>query len=149
MKHKRYVFVPYLDRIKWIHYAMFHYTSNGSSRHMGHNILSRKCFIVIIKVHNSLFMNTDTSLDTMYRSFVITFFRNELSHTLTTRIKSKIIYAFKPTHSTKTACTLFLCCSRLSVAIYVLCDSHGRLEQSFYPGKVKPSIDYSSCRKTK
>lgn len=99
MKHKRYVCVPYLDRIKWIHYAMFHYTSNGSSRHMGHNILSRKCFIVIIKVHNSLYMNTDTSLDTTYKSFVITFFINELSHTLTTRIKSKIRYAFKPTHT--------------------------------------------------
>lgn len=131
MKHKRYVCVPYLDRIKWIHYAMFHYTSNGPSRHMGHNIFSRKCFIVIIKVHNSLFMNTDTSLDTMYRSSVITFFINELSHTLTTRIKSKIRYAFKPTHSTKTAYTLFLCCFSLSVARYVLCDSHGRLEEKF------------------
>lgn len=90
MKYKRCVCAPYLDRIKWIHYAMFHYTSNGPSRHMGHHILSRKCFIVIIKVHNSLFMNTDTSLDTMYRSFIITFLINELSHTLTTRISPKL-----------------------------------------------------------
>lgn len=70
------MFIPYLDRIQGVHYAVFHYTSNGTRRHMGHNIFGRKCFIVIIKVHNSLFTNIDTSLGKLYRSLVITFLTN-------------------------------------------------------------------------